>query len=39
MLIRSSGGGLVEININDFLTDEEYYKEIIRIKGRPLKPH
>ena len=33
MLIRSANGKLVVINIKDYLTDAEYYKEIIRIKG------
>lgn len=33
MLIRSANGNLVEINVNDYLTDADYYKEIIRIKG------
>ena len=33
MLIRSVNGGLIEIKINDFLIDADYYKEIIRIRG------
>ena len=33
MLIRSVNLSLIEININDYLTDTDYYKEIIRIKG------
>jgi len=31
MLYRNSDGKLVEININDYLTDKEYYKKIIDI--------
>jgi hypothetical protein len=31
MLYRNSEGKLVEININDYLTDKEYYKKIIDI--------
>ena len=34
MLFRLANGNLVEININEFLTDADYYKEIIRVKGR-----
>lgn len=34
MIIRNYDGNLVEININDFLTDLDYYKEVINlIKG------
>ena len=32
MLFRKYNGELVEININDFLTDNDYYKKIMRIK-------
>uniref|UniRef100_A0A6C0AYC1 Uncharacterized protein n=1 Tax=viral metagenome TaxID=1070528 RepID=A0A6C0AYC1_9ZZZZ len=32
MLFRKYNGELVEININDFLTDTDYYKEIMGIK-------
>ena len=31
MLIRSYNGKLIEININDYLTDNEYYKELLNI--------
>ena len=33
MLFRTKTGELVEIKINDFLTDEEYYKKIMQIGG------
>ena len=33
MLIRSANGKLIEINIKDYLTDADYYKEILKIKG------
>ena len=32
MLYRNNSGNLIEININDFLTDIDYYKEVINIK-------
>ena len=32
MLFRTKTGQLVEININDFITDAEYYNEIKRLK-------
>ena len=32
MIIRSYDGKLVEIKINDFINDKEYYKQIILIK-------
>ena len=34
MLIRSLNGKLVEININDYLNDIEYYKEIFKLKEK-----
>ena len=34
MLIRSVSGGLVEININDYLNDIEYYKQIFKLKEK-----
>lgn len=40
MIIRLKNGKLVVINITDYLTDYDYYKEIIKIKAAdtPLKP-
>ena len=32
MLIRTKNGYLIEINMNNYLTDADYYREIIRIK-------
>ena len=32
MIIRINNGKLIEIKITDFLTDADYYKEIICIK-------
>ena len=40
MIIRLKNGKLVVINIADYLTDYDYYKEIIKIRGAadtPLK--
>ena len=33
MIYRTKTGQLVEININDFLTDAEYYKAIKKLKN------
>lgn len=33
MLYIRYDGTLVEININDYLTDADYYKEIMKIMG------
>ena len=30
--MRAKNGKLVEININDYTTDEEYYKAILKLK-------
>ena len=32
MIVRSYDGTLVEIRINDFINDKEYYKKMILIK-------
>jgi len=32
MIFRTKSGYLIEININDYLTDSEYYNEIIKLK-------
>jgi len=32
MLVRSVDGKLEEINITDFITDEDYYKKMMAIK-------
>lgn len=32
MLVRTKTGDLLEINITDFITDEEYYKKIMKLK-------
>ena len=34
MIIRLYDGTLIEININDFLTDESYYENIMKIKQK-----
>ena len=39
MLIRTQSGTLLEININDFLTDSDYYKELLYIKGIEIKSY
>ena len=36
MLIRTKNG-FIEININDFITDEEYYKKILILKQEQIK--
>ena len=33
MIYINCDGDLVEININDFLTDGDYYKELMKGKG------
>lgn len=32
MIMRDSNGDLIEINILEFLTDNEYYKKVLEIK-------
>lgn len=29
MIIRNTNGKLIEININDFVNDKEYYRKVI----------
>ena len=36
MLIRIKNG-FIEISINDFITDEEYYKKILILKQEQIK--
>ena len=32
MIFRTNDGRLIELNINDFITDSEYYNEIMKLK-------
>ena len=32
MIFRTKDGALIEININNFITDTEYYNEIMKLK-------
>ena len=38
MIFRDSEGILREINKKDFITDKEYYSEILKVKGIKFSP-
>ena len=33
MIFRTKSGNLIKININDYITDEEYYIEVMKLKA------
>jgi hypothetical protein len=33
MIFRSKSGILIQININDYITDEDYYIEVMKLKA------
>jgi len=33
MIFRTKSGNLIQININDYITDEEYYIEVMKLKA------
>ena len=33
MIFRTKSGNLIQININDYITDEAYYMEVMKLKA------